>query len=119
MNRKYLYLAMALLGLGGAGCSDDPNAPPVGPDIRGEWSGTYHDPGGPVIPLSAVVGQSAQRVVKAAHQRPAEALRQNGIAKRFLCRAESALVRSVLAVGAGNTGARPPGTNPWAAPGRA
>ena len=62
MNRKYLYLAMALLGLGGAGCSDEPNAPPVGPDLRGEWSGTYHDPGGPVIPLSAVVGQNGSDV---------------------------------------------------------
>ena len=36
----------------------------------------------------SVIGQRAQRVVEAAHQRPAMALRQHGIAKRLLRRAE-------------------------------
>ncbi|MBP7276532.1 MAG: hypothetical protein KBA51_10065 [Kiritimatiellae bacterium] len=62
MKRTVLYVAAALLGLGLAGCSDDPNAPPIGPDISGEWSGTYQDPGGPVIPLSATIVQNGSDV---------------------------------------------------------
>lgn len=37
-----------------------------------------------------MIGQSAQRVVEAADQRPAEALRQNGISERLLVRAQAA-----------------------------
>lgn len=57
---KWLSCSAALLLMlwGATGCSEDPNAPPVGPDINGTWSGTYHDPGGPEIPVSATIVQN-------------------------------------------------------------
>ena len=38
-----------------------------------------------------MIGQCAQRIVEAADQRPAEALRQNGIPERLLIRAQATL----------------------------
>lgn len=54
--------ALALALWGATGCSEDPNAPPVGPDITGEWSGVYQDPGGPAIPISATIQQNGSSI---------------------------------------------------------
>jgi hypothetical protein len=47
--------------LAAAGCDDERNSAnqaPIGPDVRGEWSGFYQFPGGPRVPVSATVDQN-------------------------------------------------------------
>ncbi len=52
-----------MLGLGLPGCeSDSANEPGVGADVAGDWSGTYRDPGGSPVAVSATVAQNGRAV---------------------------------------------------------
>lgn len=55
-----MSVVVALVLAGGCGEGESANETPVGPDVSGEWSGTYHIGSGPATPMEASVSQNGR-----------------------------------------------------------
>jgi hypothetical protein len=58
----WMALAVGVALAAGCGGGGGGGAPPVGPDLRGQWAGVITQPGSPATSLTATIGQDGNAV---------------------------------------------------------